>query len=494
MNEKLQSLVEERRIRMQKETSELLTESYDQLDNGQKLTGADYLTEAKNAYRNRYGKEMPINVEACLLTGLKGTKDGIRESMTKSSDTGTFVDYGYQLVSAILPNLVLEEMASLQPLKVRTGDVFWMDYLFAGNKGKIKANDKLFDATSGPSTNLNYANEVVEQEALLVNGTNATGTIAYSPMRVDQPIKLAYSIGGTAYEVTGVHSSGTITFTQAASLTSAILVVATGAYAIVFSSAPEADTVNLSYEFVFQDNQTAIQKVKIALRQLSVTAREYKLSSQYTLDASYDLQQAHNIDVDPLMVAALASTIRYEIDSIGLNEIKRQAGNGTYQVRWNKRVPLYIDIFQHYRSFLVALTEGSNIIFDATKMVGGNIVAAGLNVMSVIEGMGAPHWEPILPNGEMGTFAGPHVAGILNKRWKVIKNPSYGANDFVIGHKGGDYLNSGFVLAPYRPLYTTPPIPWEDDTVRRGMAMSAGMRMLNKNLFVKGEIYDQAYS
>lgn len=488
----IKQLVETRKKEMIAENRALLSESYGQF-NGSNVTGNQYLKEAKLAYFKKHNKEMPINVEAVLLQGLKGTKEQILESaITKSSDLGTFVDYGYQLVAAILPNLVLEEVASLQPLKVRTGDVFWLDYLFANDKGKISSGSTLFDATSGPSTNLNYANEVVEDEELVVSsGTSsatASGVVAYTPVRADQSIVLKYTIGTVDYEVTGAVTSGTCTFTQASTITSGTLILATGSYSIIFNGVPTTGSVTLSYEFTFEDNLSTIPKVKIALRQLSVTARQYKLASQYTLDSAYDLSQAHGIDIDPLMVAALASTIRYEIDSLGLNKILESAGNGTYQVGWSKTVPQYIDIFQHYRSFMVALTQASNIIYNATKMVGGNVVVAGLDVMNIIESIGAPFWEPTLSGGEMGTFAGPHVAGVLNNRWKVIKNPSFKSTDFFVGHKGGNYLESGFVFAPYRPLYTTPAIAWEDDTVRRGMATSAGMRMLNKNMFVKGQI------
>lgn len=489
METDIQKLIESRKKEMLAEAAVLKTETYGKIG-GIPITGEQYLAEAKASYLKKHGKEMPVNIEAVLLAGLKETKSQMVESsITKSSNLGTFVDYGYQLVAAILPNLVLEEVASLQPLKVRTGDVFWLDYLFATAKGKISANDKLFDATSGPSTKLNYANEVVEDEELLVTGTVGAGTLAYTPVRTTEAIVLKYTIGTVDYEVTGVVTNGTCAFTQSGTLGTSTLICATGVYSITFLASPVAQSVTMTYEFTFEDNLSTIPKVKIALRQLAVTARQYKLASQYTLDSAYDLSQAHGIDIDPLMVAALASTIRYEIDSLALNKILQGAGTGSYQVSWDKKVPQYIDVFQHYRSFMVALTQASNIIYDATKMVGGNVVVAGLDVMNIIESIGAPFWEPTLPSGEMGTFAGPHVAGILNKRWKVIKNPSYASGDFVVGHKGGNYLESGFVFAPYRPLYTTPAIPWEDDTIRRGMATSAGMRMLNNNMFVKGRVY-----
>lgn len=495
LREEAQKLIAERKAEVLKE-SQLIRESEFGTINGKVLKGSDYLIEATNAYKEKHGKEMPINLQSVLINGLKETKQVIMEGMTKSSDMGTFVDYGYSLVTAILPNLVFEEVGSIQPLKVRTGDVFWLDYLFASTKGKIAENDKLFDATSGPSKNLNYSNEVIEDEELALVGTMASGNTAYTPIRGSEEIILKYTIGTNDYQVSAAVdlTAGTCTFTEAATINAASITFSNGAFSIQFKAAPVAGSVTLTYQFTFEDNTSKIAKLKIALRQLSVTARQYKLSSEYALDAAYDLSQAHGVDIDPLMVSALASTIRYEIDGLGLQLIRTQGGTGSAQVTWNKRIPLYIDQVQHYRSFLATLVAASNIIFGQTGMVGGNVVIAGLNVMNIIESMGEPWWKPNYANGEMGTFSGPHVAGILNNRWKVIKNPYYADNEFVVGHKGGNYLESGAVLAPYRPLYTTPAIPWYDDTVKRGMATSAAMRMLNKNLFVIGSIYDQAYS
>jgi hypothetical protein len=172
LTEEVRQLVEERRSQLLAETNQMRTEFSSELD------------AVKKVYQEKKNRELPVNLESVLLNGLRNTKGYLIEEMTKSTDLGTFVDYGYKLVSAILPNLVSEEVCSVQPLKIRSGDVFWIDYLFSNTKGKITAGDSLFNATSGPNTTyFNYSNEVVEQEELVVSGATASGNAAYTPIR-----------------------------------------------------------------------------------------------------------------------------------------------------------------------------------------------------------------------------------------------------------------------------------------------------------------------
>jgi hypothetical protein len=74
------------------------------------------------------------------------------------------------------------------------------------------------------------------------------------------------------------------------------------------------------------------------------------------------------------------------------------------------------------------------------------------------------------------------------KRWKVYRNPYYGENDYLLGYKGNLFLDAGYVWAPYLPFATTQTIMMEDFVGRKGFAQSAGQRMLNSKLYVKGSI------
>ena len=118
-------------------------------------------------------------------------------------------------------------------------------------------------------------------------------------------------------------------------------------------------------------------------------------------------------------------------------------------------------------------------------MVSGNFIVVGQNAANIVEGM-----SNFVPSGPSpsGTVSGPYVAGVLNNRYTVIKNLQYPADEFVVGFKGSSYLYSGYIWAPYRPLYTTPPIILDDFIGRRGLYTSGGKKMINSKFYSKGTI------
>jgi hypothetical protein len=57
-----------------------------------------------------------------------------------------------------------------------------------------------------------------------------------------------------------------------------------------------------------------------------------------------------------------------------------------------------------------------------------------------------------------------------------------------MGFKGMNFLEAGYVYAPYIPLYTTPTIVLDDFIGRKGLATQYGKKALNPLFYVTGEI------
>ena len=111
-------------------------------------------------------------------------------------------------------------------------------------------------------------------------------------------------------------------------------------------------------------------------------------------------------------------------------------------------------------------------------------MVAGINVASLIESIGDGRFvasaDALKP--------GPHVIGTLDGRWKIIKNPYYEVDSFVVGYKGSSYLEGGYVYAPFLPLYTTPTVMLDDFVNRKGVRTIYGKKMLNSHFYAKGKI------
>ena len=86
---------------------------------------------------------------------------------------------------------------------------------------------------------------------------------------------------------------------------------------------------------------------------------------------------------------------------------------------------------------------------------------------------------------------GAEPVGNLNNRYTVYKDPYFPRNKILVGYKGGTYLESGYVYAPYVPLIVTP-VVWgpEDFTPRRGAMTRYGKKLVRSDFFATVTVLD----
>ena len=85
--------------------------------------------------------------------------------------------------------------------------------------------------------------------------------------------------------------------------------------------------------------------------------------------------------------------------------------------------------------------------------------------------------------GPKGT-AGPQNVGSLNKRLDVHVDPYFPRNLVLVGRRGGSFLESGYVYAPYVPLQVTPTIFGVEDFVpRKGVMTRYAKKMVRPDMY-----------
>lgn len=170
-----------------------------------------------------------------------------------------------------------------------------------------------------------------------------------------------------------------------------------------------------------------------------------------------------------------------EIDTEICLDLYRMAGAGTDLI-WSKSQPAGISRIDHYDSFMATLAEGDAAIFAATQRFNPNFIICGTDVAAVIT---------VMRNfdGAAGSTAvGPHLIGVLGGKYKVYVVPQMKANTFVMGYKGGNFLETGYVYAPYMPVLSTQMVTLANMTGQQGYATSYGKRMVNNKLYIRGTI------
>ena len=400
----------------------------------------------------------------------------LTESGTQVVDIAKKNEY-LNLVAAVMPTLVAEDVVSVQPLKQKAGVVYYMKHVYDSNRGQISVGDNISNYVQvGPDADkipnaFNYSKEEIEGEQVVQEDATGNFTLAWLPV-VPGSVKFTdnasknYTDDGAGNIVSEGANKGTIDYaTGLVTFTSKITLAA-------------GEEVSYKQDlFTAPVNAPAIRTV---VADVTITARPRKLKTGFSMDAAYDLAATQNIDLQTILQATATDEIRAEIDGEILNDL---GNSGTQMsVSFNLPVPFGINKHDHYESFYQVLVAGANKVYQKTRRVTPNIVIVGEQAANIIETMDKFVAAPSL------NTAGPHIMGTLNKRFMIVKNPYYASNKFTIVYRGDVTLDTGYIYAPYMPITATQFIMDSSFYGHQGYATSYGKKLVSPEFFCNGLI------
>ena len=435
----------------------------------------------KRAHNGIGPDESLLGTTAQLLENTQRYIQSLNET-TQVVNLGNFVDYGFGVITAVMPALVANEIVSVQPLKGRTGEVFYLNFKYGSNKGQIRKGDMMISATTGANADTTYSSQEVPSEEVgaLVGGTTEYEFyLSYTPITAG-----SVQLSAGSFDITD-NGDGTLAGGAGSNLTAGTIDYATGKITLTFSAVSADASLSGSYAFQYgnMDVDGNIPQVDVDLTSSTIASVTRSLRARWMFDAAFELTQVHGINADEEIAKAMAAEVRHEIDGEIMNDMYNQAAAGSTVFTWSLTPNVGVSPEEHKLSFVDCLIRMSNAIFADTLRAEGNFIIAGINVASIIEaipGRFQASADALKP--------GPHVIGTLDGRWKVIKNPYYNPDEFVVGYKGSSYLEGGYVYAPFLPLYTTPAIMLDDFVSRRGVRTIYGKKCLNPHFYAKGRI------
>lgn len=447
-----------------------------------------YITGLTEGYKRKHnGAEPSPNILATTAMMLENTQQmiGRMDETTKVVNLGNFVDYGFGVITAIMPALVANEVVSVQPLKGRSGEVFFLDFKYGSKKGAINKGESMISPITGSNTDTTYTGQEVASEevgTLTTSDTAKEFTLSYTPVT---PGTVTISAGSFELKDDGAGKIVTANGTSNLVNGTSVIDYATGAVTLNFTTVAAEATLSAGYNFSYGNMDVGgnIPTADIDLTSTTISTVTRSLAARWLFDAAFELQQVHGINADEEIATAMAAEVRHEIDGEILNDLYNQAKAGNTEFTWSKTAPTGVAYVDYKDTFVDTLIQMSNAIFSDTKRAEGNFIIAGINVSSIIESMPGR----FVPTAD-SVKAGPHVIGTLDGRWKVIKNPFYNADAFVVGYKGTSYLEGGYIYAPFLPLFTTPTVMLDDFVNRKGVRTIYGKKMLNPHFYARGKI------
>ena len=245
-----------------------------------------------------------------------------------------------------------------------------------------------------------------------------------------------------------------------------------------------------------------IPEIELKVDSFSITARTRKLKAQWTPELGQDLNAYHNLDAEVELTSMLSEQIGLEIDQEILNDlVKGQTAGVKY---WSRRPGKFVNrdtggdlgavggyaappdftgnVSMWYETLVETINDVSALIHRKTLRGGANFLVCSPEVANILE-FTAGFRASVTNDAEKGSVGAVKV-GDLNKKWDVIVHPYFLRNVILVGRKGGSFLESGYVYAPYVPLQSTPTIFDPDTFVPRKAVMTRyGKAMVRPDMY-----------
>lgn len=263
------------------------------LDLSESARWRDYTVAIREGYKEKRGHSIPETVVATTATLLQNTYDTISQmnETTRVVNMGSFIDYGFDVITAFVPNLIAHDILSVQPMNARHSTIFYLQYLYGNDKGTIGKGDIMNSPFTGSTGNTHFSDEVVEGEVIGVGTgieTAFTASLGYVPVK---PKTATILVEGTPV-AEFASASGSVETLSGTGVTACTVNIATGAVSITFSAGVTLnDVITINYRYDMDLTTVGFSQVDLDLRSLSIEAHPRKLRARWLLDAAFELQK-----------------------------------------------------------------------------------------------------------------------------------------------------------------------------------------------------------
>ena len=246
------------------------------------------------------------------------------------------------------------------------------------------------------------------------------------------------------------------------------------------------------------EGESRIPEIDIKVDSIAVTAQTKKLKAKWTPELGQDLNAYHNLDAEVELTSILSEQIALEIDHEILQDLISGAKAGTFY--WSRSPGLFVNratgveigasgapdftgtVSEWYETLIETINDVSAQIHRKTLRGGANFIVTSPEVANILE-FTAGFRASVTADSERGDIGAVRV-GSLSKKFDVYVDPYFPRNLVLVGRKGGSFLESGYVYAPYVPLQVTPTIFGTEDFVpRKGVMTRYAKKMVRPDMY-----------
>jgi len=242
-----------------------------------------------------------------------------------------------------------------------------------------------------------------------------------------------------------------------------------------------------------------IPEIDIKVSSVAVTAETRKLKAKWTPELAQDLNAYHNLDAEVELTQILSEQIALDIDREILSQLL--VGGTGATMYWSRKPGDFVNklsgvsvagasftgtVREWYETLVETCIDVANTIHRKTLRGAANFMVVSPDVATIFESTVLYKPTLSLDPKETQFSLGIEKVGSLNNRFVVYKDPYFPRNMILVGYKGGSFLETGFVYAPYVPLIVTPTIfAPEDFTPRKGVMTRYAKKMVRSDFYGK---------
>lgn len=426
---------------------------------------------------------------------------------TRAANAGSFTKFIFPILRRVFPNLIANEIVSVQPMTAPVGAVFYLDYVYGTSKGGTTAGNVFprdFDR--------NYSSEYVSGEILHTgDGTNLGGggtamsaVLSFNPVRpLDASRGFSVIIqeedsAGAVVQTATDNGTGNFTFSPAGGSAAGTLNYSNGSLSgFKFQNIPaNGNKIKVYYYYDGELNQK-IPQVNLDVKKAPVEAMPRRLKALWSAEAAEDLRAFHGMDAETEMVSAVAQDIALEIDREIVQDLFASS-TGT-SATFDRLPPAGIAEIDHLRALITQISTVSNLIHKKTLRAPANFIVTSPEISALlaqltthgdfrpmfVSGGESPYGptdmpRPMTQHGQFGIYK----TGTLMNKWMVYEDPFFTRDQMLIGLKGSSFLDAGYVWAPYIPLQVSPTfLDPSDFSFRKGLRTRYAKKLLRPEYY-----------
>lgn len=376
---------------------------------------------------------------------LDNTQKWINEASTTMNVT-QFTTYAFPLIRRIFPSLVANDLVSVQPMSMPTGMIFFLDYKYANGDRMDYQGGKFnpYYSIGGRGVKIGTG-----------DASNKVFEIGQKPVLKDTCIVYVNAVKTSDVTIDPV--AGTVTF----------------------GTAPNAEEViTIDYNLDFEGNDNA-PEITFDMASDTVTAEQRRLKAKWTLESQQDLYAYHGVDAEAELTALLGDEIAREIDRTIVNDLFASVG---HNVNWSKtNAPgSGLSAKEHTETLLHALVDAELVMFKK-RLVKPNRIVTSPEVCAMLEKLSTFRYDGGVEGGDINK--GVNLFGTLKNKYRIYADPQAPADKILLAYKGSSFFETGYVYAPYIPLYTTPTIMDTDFVPRKALMTRYARKLVSSDFY-----------